>query len=113
MTINATDTLVWRDVVFERNGRGSIGSRDSIFKVRYGRGYFAYTANANNHTIAFKKTAEDSTNLLVMRYTIRNRQTMQLQGIVKKDTFVYELVRKDKIFPLAERQFHWISEANR
>lgn len=109
----ANDTLVWKDVVFDRNGMGSIGSRDTIFRARYGRGYFAYTADAKKQSITFKKSAEDSTNLFVMQYKVINPKTIQLKGIVKKDTLFYELVRKDKMFPLAERQFHWISEANR
>jgi len=113
MPIIVNDTLVWKDFVFDRNGMGSVGSRDTIFKVRYGRGYFAYTADAKKLSIAFKKTTEDSINLFVLRYKKLNLKTIQLQGVVGKDTLVYELVRNDKTFPLAERQFHWISEANR
>ena len=113
LPVVANDSLIWKDFIFDKGGYGSINTRDPLFDVKYGRGYFAYTADKLKQTIAFKITSADSTNLFVMNYKVIDSKTIQLQGNVRKDTLFYELVRNDKKFPLAERQFHWISEANR
>jgi hypothetical protein len=55
----------------------------------------------------------DSVSLFKMKYKFINKNTLQLEGVFKKDTLFYELIKSDKTFQLAERQFHWISEANR
>jgi hypothetical protein len=113
LPLTANDTLVWKDFIFDKGGNGSINTRDTLFDFKYGRGYFAYTTDKKKHAIAFKISQADSTNLFVMRYKVLDTKTIQLQGAVRKDTLFFELVRNDKTFPLAERQFHWISEANR
>lgn len=111
--IEASDSLVWKDFIFDKGKLGSIKTSDTIFRKRYGRGYFGYEANKSKQIIAFKKTLEDTTDLFVMHYKIIDKSTISLEGVVKKDTLFYELVKNNKKFPLAECQFHWISEANR
>ena len=111
--IALSDSLAWKDFIFDKEKMGSIKTRDTLFRKRYGRGYFGYEANKSKQTIAFRKTPSDTTDLFVMKYKILDGRTIQLEGVFKNDTLYYELVRNEKQFPLTERQFHWISEANR
>lgn len=113
MPVAVNDSIAWKDFIFEREKVGSINTADTLFRNRYGRGYFIYEINKSQQTIAFKKTATDSTKLFIMKYKIVDDKTIQLQGIVRKDTVYYQLIKSNRRFPLAERQFHWISEANR
>lgn len=111
--IDATDTLAWKDFIFDKGNLGSIKTADTTFMNRYGRAYFIYEADKSKQMIYFKEGMSDSVPLFRMKYKFINKYTLQLEGVFKKDTLFYELVRNKKKFPLAERQFHWISEANR
>lgn len=111
--IDVTDSLSWKDIIFDRKGLGSIKTADTVFNKRYGRGYFTYETNKDKNTIAFKKNYDDSVNLFTMKYKLAGKDKMVLEGQFKNDTVYYELIRNRKNFPLEERQFHWISEANR
>lgn len=111
--IDATDTLAWKDFVFDKNKSGSIKTQDTLFMNRYKRAYFIYDVDKSKQTINFKEGSNDSVGLFTMQYKLIDKRTLQLEGIFKKDTLFYELVRNEKPFPLAEKQFHWISEANR
>ncbi|MEO6255131.1 MAG: hypothetical protein ABIO79_17615, partial [Ferruginibacter sp.] len=37
-----TDTMRWKDLIIENNGMGSINTSDTMFRRRYGRGYFVF-----------------------------------------------------------------------
>lgn len=113
IVIEATDTLVWKDFVFDKQKMGSIKTKDTTFLNKYGRAYFIYDVDKTKQTINFKESSKDSIGLFTMKYKLIDKRTLQLEGIFKKDTLFYELVRNKKRFPLAEKQFHWISEANR
>lgn len=111
-TVDASDTLAWKDFVFDSQRLGSIKTSDTLLRVRYGRGYFIYDVDKAKKTIGFKKSFSDSVNLFVMDYKLAGK-SLYLKGVIENDTLQYELVRNDKEFPLAKRHFHWISEANR
>ena len=113
MLVAANDSLAWKDFIFDKSGSGSINTSDPMFWEKYHRGYFAYVPDAKTKTIAFKITLADTTNLFTMKYKIIDSKTIQMEGKVRKDTLYFELTRNEKQFQLAERQFHWISEANR
>ena len=113
MPVIINDSLAWKDFILDKEGKGSINTNDTLFNKKYGRGYFYYEANKSKQIITFKLAPSDTTNLFIMKYKIIDNKTIQLQGKVRKDTLYYELVRNDKQYPLAEKQFHWISEANR
>ena len=107
------DTLAWKDFIFDNERLGSINTKDTLFRKLYGRGYFTYEIDKSKQSILFRKMSSDTINLFVMKYKIIDKNNLQLKGLVKNDTLYYELVKSDRKFPLAERQFHWISEANR
>eukprot|EP01136_Pigoraptor_vietnamica_P039031 Opistho-1_new@109134 len=48
--IDLTDTLAWKDFVFDKGRMGSIKTCDTVFRTRYGRGYFVYEANKSKRT---------------------------------------------------------------
>lgn len=107
------DSLRWKDIVFEANNSGSILTADTLFRQRYHRAYFSYKLDSAAHTIAFKKFASDTTALFTMAYTMPDTNQILLRGKIRTDSVVIGLKRQNRHFQLAERQFHWLSEANR
>lgn len=113
ITIESTDSLAWKDFIFDKGKQGSIRTADTTFWNNYGRAYFIYETDKTKQMIHFKEGMSDTVALFKMKYKFVNKNTLQLEGVFKKDTLFYELIRNKKQFPLAEKQFHWISEANR
>lgn len=107
------DSLRWRDVIFESGTLGSIQTADTLFRQRYRRGYFSYSFDSLKHTIAFKKFASDTTPLFTMQYVMPDTNRLMLRGKIRNDSVVVALRRQNRHFQLTERQFHWVSEANR
>ena len=110
-----SDSVRWRDVIFDSGIQGSVNTTDSVFWQRYRRGYFRYKPDTSGHTVAVWKTstAFDSTYLFSMRYEIPDTNTIRLWTAIRRDSLYVELVRTRRHFQLAERQFHWLSEYNR
>lgn len=110
-----SDTIRWKDVIFDNNIQGSVNSADPVFWQRYRRGYFRYKPDTALRTMAVWKTstAFDSTFLFTMRYDVPDTSTIRLWTKLRDDSLFVELVRSNRHFQLAERQFHWLSEYNR
>ena len=107
-----TDTLRWKDLIIENNGMGSINTGDTSFRRRYGRGYFAFDVDTLQPIINFKKR-QGEPNIFSLHYQLPDSNTIQLWGTQQNDSLFIELKRSARHFQLAERQFHWLSEANR
>ncbi|MBH8567980.1 hypothetical protein KB206_03745 [Microvirga sp. STS02] len=107
------DSLRWKDVIFETSPTGSILTTDTLLRQRYRRGYFAYTLDSAQHTIDFKKMASDSLPAFTLRYAQPDTNHVVLRGKIRNDSVFVALRRQKRHFQLAERQFHWLSEANR
>ena len=108
-----TDSLRWTDVIFEQAGFGSIKTADTSFRQRYKRGYFVYTLDSTRHTVDFKKFKGDSLAIASFVYEIPDSSTLLLRGRQRTDSLCIVLKRTNRHFQLTERQFHWLSEANR
>lgn len=108
-----SDTLRWKDMVFEKGGTGSVGSTDTAFRQRYRRGYFSFIPDTVNKIITFKRSQLSKDPILALHYNIPDSNTITLWGSRKIDSLYVVLKRSRRHFQLAERQFHWISEANR
>lgn len=109
----ATDSLCWKDLILENGGYGSIHTTDTLFRQRYHRGYFIYATDSIQHTLAFKKTMGDSLPFLTLRYERPDHNTLRLWTKLREDSLYLELAKSNRHFQLAEKQFHWLSEANR
>jgi hypothetical protein len=109
-----TDTLRWQDVIFEYGG-GSIKTTDTLFRQRYGRGYFSYIADTIKQEIEFNKTNVDRQRFFLFRlkYELPDSNSIRLSGMIRKDSVDVLLRKSKRQFQLAERQFHWLSEYNR
>ena len=108
-----TDTLRWKDVIFEKNEMGSINSKDTLFRQRYGRAYFNFNRDTLLPVINFKKFQQDSTYIFSLHYQVIDSNNIRLWGKQRNDSLYIELTKSNRHFPLAEKQFHWLSEANR
>ena len=109
----ASDTIRWQNLVIDNNGSGSAATRDTIFRNRYGRGYFNFTVDTLQPVINFKKYQQDSLYTLSLTYAKPDSNTIQLWGKHHNDSLFIELKKSNRHFQLAERQFHWLSEGNR
>ncbi|WP_240699299.1 hypothetical protein [Spirosoma sordidisoli] len=107
------DSLRWQNVVFEEEAAGSIQTPDTLFRQRYRRGYFSYDLDSARHTIAFRKFADDSLALFTLHIDRPDTNRLLLRGLFRGDSLTVALRRTNRHFQLAERQFHWLSEANR
>jgi hypothetical protein len=108
-----TDTMRWKDFVIENNSMGSINTDDTLFRRRYGRGYFIFTVDTLSPVIHFKKSMQDAKEILSLQYQLPDSNTILLWGKRQNDSVFIELKRSARHFQLAEKQFHWLSEANR
>jgi hypothetical protein len=108
-----TDTIRWQDFIFEKGGMGSVKSNDTSFRIRYNRGYFGFTVDSATSTINFKKFSFDNKYFMTLRYEIPDSATIKMWGKKAGDSLYVELKKSKRHFQLAEKQFHWISEANR
>ncbi len=108
-----TDTIRWKDFIIENKGLGSINTHDTIFRKRYGRGYFNFEVDTLQPIIHFKKMQQDTANIFSLNYQLPDSNTIVLWGKQRNDSVFIELKKSDRHFQLAEKQFHWLSEANR
>jgi len=111
-----SDSLRWRDMVFERGGRGSVGTTDTMFWQRYRRGNFVYNTDTVNQTIDFTRSnlaTGETLFLFRLKYEIPDSNTIRLYGMIRKDSVFAEMKRINRHFQLSEKQFHWVSEYNR
>jgi len=109
---NGTDSLRWRDCIFE-NGTGSIQTSDTAFRHRYNRAYFNYALDSVTRMLGFRKKFDDSLFMLKFRFDMPDSNTLRLWGKQHNDSLYIELKRTSRHFQLAEKQFHWLSEYNR
>jgi hypothetical protein len=110
-----TDTVRWKDMVFERGGGGSVGTTDTLFWQRYRRGYFSFKPDTvrRNLRVIRRSWPGDTTYLFTMHYDVSDRSRIKLWTKVRNDSLYIELERSKRHFQLAEKQFHFLSEYNR
>jgi len=111
--ISINDSLRWRDVIFDKNGSGSIKTSDTALRQRYKRAYFIYVGDTIKHTISLKKMQGDSNAIFQFHYSLPDSNTVLLSGWGKNGSVYVQLKRSNWNFQLAEKQFHWLSEYNR
>lgn len=106
----STDSIRWKDLIIDNGRGGSVNSSDTLFRRRYGRGYFNFEVDTAQPIIHFTKMGQP---VLSLNYKLPDSNTIQLWGSRNNDSLFIELKKSARHFQLAERQFHWLSEANR
>lgn len=107
------DTLRWRDIIFDYNGAGSLSANDSTLRMRYGRAYFNYLPDSLGTQLEWRISSWDSLPAVTFQMEFPKEGKMVLSGKKEEDSLFVVLQKLNRHFPLTERQFHWISEANR
>lgn len=107
------DSVRWTNLVFDNNHSGSIATADTAFYGRYHRGYFQYKFDTSQQSLNIFKTIADSKPILSLRYKVGDDNSLYFWGARQKDSVWFRLRKNPHHFQLAERQFHWLSEANR
>jgi hypothetical protein len=110
---NLADTQRWRDVIFDYNGSGSLSAQDSSLRMRYGRAYFNYLPDSLGSQLEWRLSSWDSLPVASFKIEFMNEGRMVLTGKKMDDSLHVVLQKLNRHFPLTERQFHWVSEANR
>ena len=83
----STDSIRWKDVIFDNSGAGSVNTRDQVFWQRYRRGYFRYRPDTIHHTAAVWKTStipKDSTFLFTLSYELPDTSTIRLHTVIRQ-----------------------------
>jgi hypothetical protein len=106
------DSLRWKDVIFDYNGSGSVSANDSSLRMRYGRAYFNYEPDSLGEMLEWKISG-DTVAVAHFEMNLSEEGKMILTGRKAEDSLFVVLKKLNRHFPLAERQFHWISESNR
>lgn len=110
----AGDSLRWQNIIFEKGNYGSIQTTDTLFRQRYRRGYFNFEIDTTKqNTIGIKKMLTDTSYLFTIKYEFTDSNHIKLWTKIRNDSLYMELVKSNRHFQLAEKQFHWLSEANR
>ena len=114
-TLNSAfgDSSRWQNMIFDNNHAGSIATADTSFYRRYRRGYFQYKIDTLLHSVSIFKTMADSTMIASFHYHVADKNTIFFWGQQRKDSLHFILKRNVHHFQLTDRQFHWLSEANR
>jgi hypothetical protein len=110
---STADSLRWKNIVFDNNRGGSIGATDTLFNRRYHRSYFQYKADTVKHTLGLFKGMPGNEPLVTLQYRVDNDNSIFFWGVRKTDSISFRLRKNPHHYQLAERQFHWLSEANR
>lgn len=108
-----TDTLRWRDVIFDYNGAGSVAVTDSSLRMNYGRAYFSYQPDSLGEMLEWRTYPSESHPAATFAMDLSKADRMILNGKKGEDLLYVSLRKLKRHFPLTERQFHWISESNR
>lgn len=110
----ANDSLVWKDIIIDNAFSGSINSRDTLLRVRYGRGYFLHSNDSVKKVLhAYKFTDGDSIPMFDLKYELIGKDSIIFKTKLKRDSLQLFMARSKHKFQLADRQFHWVSESNR
>jgi hypothetical protein len=107
-----TDSLRWQDVALDGKRSGSMKTADTCFDRIYGRRYFVYDVDTAQHSMELRRMSDDSL-MASLHYIQPDSSSILLSGRYKGDSLEVTLKRSPHQFQLAERQFHWLSEANR
>ncbi|NNT72970.1 hypothetical protein HKT18_12140 [Flavobacterium sp. IMCC34852] len=111
--ISLSDDKLWKDFIFQDDSRGSILTSDTLFRQAYNRGYFSYQVKPKENKLIFTKLRNDKEILFESQYKVINPKSIQISTKIKNDSLVFTLEKSNRNFQLMEKQFHWISEANR
>lgn len=107
--LSESDTLMWRNVVFERSASGSIayGTVNSPL-LRYGRDYFTYQPDTIQRSMAVH-FRNDTTRNFVLYYTQATDSRLILQGKMQKDSLYIVLHKKANPDRLETHPIHLVS----
>ncbi|HYC27977.1 MAG TPA: hypothetical protein VEB42_04160, partial [Chitinophagaceae bacterium] len=83
------------------------------FRRLYNRAYFSYKVDTTKHSFDIYRSPMDSVAIAALNYRYEDENTIAFWGHRKTDSVFFRLRRNMHNFQLAERQFHWLSEANR
>jgi hypothetical protein len=104
-----SDTLVWRNVVFEKTSSGSIGyGAENSSTLRYGRDYFTYQPDTIQKTISVKFRS-DTTRNFMLYYNQQESSRLILQGKKGDDSLYVVLQMKAAPYRLEAHPIHLVS----
>lgn len=113
--ISNIDTLIWKDIIFDRESYANVNSCDTLLNKRYRRGGFNYKSDTIKKTLQCYKFTQkgDSIFLFTIKYKLKDKNTLVMKTKIRKDSVYIEALKSNRKFQLAEKQFHWLSEYNR
>jgi hypothetical protein len=110
---NSGDTMLWRNIVFDNNHGGSLATGDTVFNRRYYRAYFQYKADTGQRSLSIYKAMVNDNPIASLHYRVIGDNEILFWGRRMTDSIYFRAKKNPHHFQLAEKQFHWLSEANR
>jgi hypothetical protein len=109
LPLSYSDTLRWKDMIYENGDIVSVSTLDTMFRQRYSRGYFWFNIDSSKKNVdVLKKTADFKTfNLGKLHFEMPDTNSVILSGMLRRDSVYALLVRMNRHFQLTEKQFHW------
>jgi hypothetical protein len=104
------DERAWKDIIFEKDGMGSVASGDSLFRQRYGRGHFKCVKDSLTTQLNFKTVDAlfKEKDIFSMQWQQLDKDRYILKGNVKQNELEVHIKNKHKTFPLSNKPFHWL-----
>jgi hypothetical protein len=112
LPVLAHDTLLWKDIIFERN-YATVNTADTLLhEPDFTRGKFYYRADTvNKKLVCYKLNKKDSIYLFTFKYNIHNKGRVELRTKTGQDSLYLQLVKSKRKFILNEKPFHWVTES--
>jgi len=109
-----SDSVRWRNLVFDTNSFGTVATDDTAFlsSRRYHRSFFRYKIDTAQKTFDMTWGGSQRSYAAAFHYEFGDSSVL-FRGRKNNDSIYFALRKNPHQFQLAERQFHWLSEANR
>lgn len=105
----ATNAKAWKDIIFDLDGTGSVQSSDTVFRQRYGRGYFKCVADTLPNRVQFKTVSPlfEEKLKFTMQWEKLDQDRYLLKGRLHQDQIQVQIKNTNRFFPLTRKPFHW------
>lgn len=111
--VSQPDSMLWKNVAFDARDYGTIATADTTFRKNYGRAAFVYKTDTLEKTFKLFVRRSDTIPLAHFHYMFDPDGSIHFNGRRSADSVRFTLRLSPHHYPLADRQFHWLSERNR
>ena len=100
LPLSYSDSLRWKDMIYENGDIVSVSTLDTMFRQRYSRGYFWFNIDSSKKNVdVLKKTADFKTfSLGKLHFEMPDSNSVILSGMLRRDSVYALLVKMNRHF---------------